>query len=372
MSEYIVFVAKEHYNPLGIIRTLGESGINPIVICVKGDISFIGYSKYVKKAYYVNSPEEGLELIIKEFGNNKDDKSYILTGDDVVVSLLDKNYDILKNNFYFYNAGENGRINYFMNKDNMFDLVMKHGIKVAKTWKIKVGEIPQDIKYPVMTKAINSTGDEWKDIVFICNNEYELMEAFENIKSENILIQTYINKKDEVSFDGFSINKGRNVFIVFEAYQKYNIPDKYSPYWEIKNPQNTEIINKIENIISELALDGIFEFEFMIDENDQLWFLEINFRNTALGYATTIANMPQVIYWCDSIKNGYISTEYRKNIPNDLCAMAECFDYDVRVKTGELSHGEWIKQYIKSECKLYKGRNDDEPFYRFLWHKYSK
>lgn len=48
-----------------------------------------------------------------------------------------------------------------MNKDVMMDLVTKHGIQVAKTWKVKVGEIPEEIEYPIMTKAINSIGKEW-------------------------------------------------------------------------------------------------------------------------------------------------------------------------------------------------------------------
>lgn len=45
MREYIVLVTKEHYNPLGIVRTLGESGISPIVVAVKGDLKFVGQSK---------------------------------------------------------------------------------------------------------------------------------------------------------------------------------------------------------------------------------------------------------------------------------------------------------------------------------------
>lgn len=372
MREYIVFVSKEHYNPLGIVRTLGESGISPIVVCVKGELEFVGHSKYVKEAYYVDSPEDGLEFIINRFGKSTDCKSFILTGDDVTVALLDRNYDRLKDYFYFYNAGESGRINYYMNKDNMFSLVERHGINIAKTWKIKVGEIPEDIEYPVMTKAINSIGDEWKDIVFICHNEEELQDSFKHIKSKYILVQTYIEKIDEVSFDAFSINKGENIFVVFEAYQEYNIPDKYSPYWKIKNPKNTDIIEKIKSVISEIKLEGVFEFEFMIDKRGRLWFLEINFRNTALGYATTIAGMPQIKYWCDSMERKYIDENYRKDIPEGLHAIAECFDYDVRVKSGNMSHGEWMKQYIKAECKLYKGRDDDEPFYRFLMYKYTK
>lgn len=193
MREYIVFVSKEHYNPLGIVRTLGEAGISPVVICVKGELKFVGQSKYVKKKYYVDTPEEGLKLIISRFAKSTSEKSYILTGDDVTVSVLDKHYDKLKDYFYFYNAGKTGRIIHYMDKDNMLRVAKKHGLDVAKTWKIHVGEIPRDIEYPVMTKAVNSLGSEWKNIVFICDNEQELREACSKIQSEYILVYCIVD-----------------------------------------------------------------------------------------------------------------------------------------------------------------------------------
>lgn len=372
MKEYIVLVTKEHYNPLGIVRTLGEAGIRPIVVAVKGDLKFVGQSKYVKEKYYVDSTEEGINLIIDKFAKN-DEKSFILTGDDVTVAMLDKHYDRLKNYFYFYNAGEAGRIAHYMNKDVMMDLVTKHGIQIVKTWNVKVGEIPVDIVYPIMTKAINSIGAEWKDIVYICNNDRELKSAFNNMKSENVLIQQYVEKVDEISFDAFSINRGKDIFVVMEANQVYNMPDKYSPYWMIKNSENKEMQEKISKVIEEIGLEGIFEFEFIKDKEGNLWFLEINFRNTALGYATTVAGIPQVVYWCESMEKGFIDKKkYYKKIPEGLTAMAECFDYDARVKTGKVTKKEWKKQFKCAECKMYKGRKDNIPFYIFRWYKLTK
>ena len=84
MSEYIVFVSKEHYNQLGIVRTLGEAGIKPVTVIVEGDLRFVGQSKYVKKRHYVKSSEDGVKLIIDQYAR-KGEKSFILTGDDVAV-----------------------------------------------------------------------------------------------------------------------------------------------------------------------------------------------------------------------------------------------------------------------------------------------
>ena len=371
MREYIVFVSKEHYNPLGIIRTLGEAGIRPVVVIVKGEPVFIGQSRYVKKRHYVNNPEDGIKIIKEKYANTEE-KSFILTGDDVTVMTLDKHYNDLKDHFIFYNAGEANRITRYMNKDNMIEVAIKHGLNVAKTWKVTVGDIPADIKYPIMTKAINSFGSEWKNIVFICHNDEELRTAYSKIKSPEILLQQYIEKIDEVSFDGFSVDHGKQTIILTEVYQEYCIPDKYSPYWDVKNNTDLETTGKIKEIIKEIGLEGIFEFEFMVDKEHRLWFLEINFRNTALGYSTTAAGMPQVILWCDSMETNRIKEGITKKIPDGFKAMAECFDYDARVKTGIISKKEWMKQYKTCQCKLYKGHDDNIPFYRFMLYKLFK
>lgn len=160
IRKYIVFVSKDHYNPLGIVRTLGEAHIEPIVVVVKGEPKLVSKSKYVKVKHFVDSPEEGLKLILSKYAVSKTEKSFILTGDDVTVSLLDRHYEKLKDYFYFYNAGENGRIRRFMNKDELNRLALKHGFNIPRTWKVSPGEIPEDLEYPIMTKAVHSFGAE--------------------------------------------------------------------------------------------------------------------------------------------------------------------------------------------------------------------
>jgi Predicted ATP-grasp enzyme len=367
MSEYIVFSGREHYNSLGIVRTLGEAGIAPIFIAVEGGLKFVGQSKYVKEKHYVKNVEDGVQLIIDRFKGDKSDKSFILVEDDWTVAALDEKYEELKDYFYFFNA--QGNIKHFLDKSVQKELAIKYGLNVPKIWRVRVGEVPDDIEYPIITKAINSISEEWKDIVFICKNESELLEAYGKMRSKSILLQQYIEKVDEVSFDAFSIDLGKKSTIVLEAYQEYCISDKYSPYWKIQNYKNTDVGNRIKQIISEIGFEGIFEFEFLIDKDARLWFLEINLRNTALGYATTCAGMPQVILWCKSMKTGEIDEGYRVIIPDGFHAMAECFDYDARVKTGMISRIDWFKQFEASECKLYKGKDDDVPFSLFMHYK---
>ncbi len=370
MAEYIVFASKDHYNPLGIVRTLGEAGIRPIVVVVKTSPALVAKSKYAKVKHYVNDPEEGIKLILSKYATDKTDKSFILTGDDVTVSILDSYYDQLKDYFYFYNAGETGRIKKVMDKDYMCTLALKHGFDVAKTWKVEVGEIPRDIEYPVITKAINSFGEEWKGIVRICNNEEELRQAFNNIKkSKYVLLQKYVEKVDEQSYDGFAVNRGQDIFCTVQNNEVYHIPGQYAPFWSNKNVDDEEFISKATAMLSEIGFEGIFEFEFLVGVDKKLYFLEVNLRNTVNGWTSTVAGMPLAVLWCESMALGKVKPNCRKEIPEGFTTMAECFDYDARVKKGLISRKEWMKQYRASNAKLYKGRNDFLPFFSFMWHK---
>lgn len=64
----IVF-AIEHYNPLGVIRTLGEYGVHPVFIGVKNKVRVASASKYISKCHQVDTVEEGYAVLMEEYGS---------------------------------------------------------------------------------------------------------------------------------------------------------------------------------------------------------------------------------------------------------------------------------------------------------------
>ena len=101
--KFIVF-ALDHYNPLGMIRTLGENGIAPIYIAVKHKIDLGVKSKYVSRVHKVDSVEEGYHILLGEYGN-EEIKPFLLTSDDRTTGYLDEHYDEVKEKFILFNAG---------------------------------------------------------------------------------------------------------------------------------------------------------------------------------------------------------------------------------------------------------------------------
>lgn len=366
---YIEF-GEEHYNPLGLIRSLGETGIRPVAIITKGDFRFASKSKYISKLFLVDTIEDGYKVLIENYGNEKN-KPILYTTDDKVTSFLDNHYEEIKDKFIFYNAGKNGRITEFMDKDNINKLAVKHGFKVAKNWVVKPGEIPKDIEYPIMTKAIISTLENWKSDVFICNNEDELKEAYKAIRSKEVLIQKYINKKNELCIDGYSVNRGNNVFYAIATNYNNIIKNAYSNYMRVMNCNYSQVEQKLSKMFKEIGFEGIFSVEFLIDQNDDLYFLEINFRNSTWSWASTKAGMNLPVLWANAMEDNKIVEKSYKEF-KQFNAMAEFNDFKDRVKSHEVTFFQWFRQMLECKCLYFLDIKDMGPIFSRINHKIVK
>jgi len=367
--KYIV-LGGEHYNPLGLVRSLGIAGIKPIAIIKKADYGLTSKSKYISKLHLVETNEDGLELLLKEYGNESS-KPFVFTSDDQMTSILDNNYNKLKDKFVFYNAGEQGRISKYMKKDEIMKLATECGLKVAKSWKVKNKKIPIDIMYPVLTKALISTKDNWKADSYICNNEKELKEALNKIKAEEILIQEYITKKNELCYDGYSCDKGKKVLYAISSDYLYVKEGAYSNYMLVSNNHHSELEEKLDEMFKKIGFEGIFSVEFLVDKNDNYYFLEINFRNSTWSWASTVAGMNLPVLWSSSMLNKKeFKTAYKKFKP--FKAMVEMLDFNDRVRTKQVNIFKWILEFLSCKVKYYWFYKDLKPIVSKIIHKINK
>lgn len=368
--KFIVF-GEDHYNPLGICRSLGEEGIPVIAVLVGKNPCLINHCKYVKTLHLVNTEEEGLELIIREYGH-EELKPFILVGTDNAVSLLDDNYNRLKDHFYFFNAGEQGRVNQFMDKNVICDAAVACGIDKPKGETLKRGELPTTLRYPILTKVTKSTKGAWKKDMFICQNEAELKEAYQHIQADEILAQEFIVKKNELCLDGFSINGGEEIWMPNTSEYLRFTPKGYGQYMLIKPFEDEEVRNKIQNVLKTAHYSGVFEVEILLDKNDHLWFLEVNFRNSTWSYAYTKAGLNLPYQWAKSTVEGHIdygSAHIRKT---PFTAMAEFNDLKDGVMTGQVNILKWIYQFLTCNVHYTYNSKDKKPFFYAIWGMIKK
>lgn len=365
----IVF-ALEHYNPLGLIRSLGENGINPVYIAVKRKCEIASKSKYISKCHYVDTIEEGYKLVVLEYGSfDKDHRPFILFSDDKSVGYFDLHYDEVKDKFIFYNAGQAGMINEFMDKQKILNLAKDCGFNVLESQVVKIGEVPKGIKYPIITKDITPNSGNWKSDVFICQNEDELIEAYKHITSPLIQLQRFVDKQNECALEGFTAKRGKQVFIATEHTWKYLIKGYYSPYQNVRMFNRPEMQANLEKMFEKIGFDGIFEVEFLIDKDGTYYFLEVNFRASAWNYAATTVGMPMPYLWVKSMIDGGIDNSYSKKF-EDFSAISEPIDFGKRVDSGAISFAEWLKDFKESKCTYYYNKDDIEPF-KILFEKWD-
>lgn len=362
----VIVFAQEHYNPLGLIRSLGENGISPIFISVKRKGPVACLSKYISVCHHVDNVEQGFELLLREYGN-EEQKPYVLFSDDMCIGYVDQHYDELKDKFICYNAGQQGRINEFMDKQKILDLAKEHGFNVLDSVVVKTGDVPEGLKYPIITKDISPTAGGWKSDVFVCQNEEELRVAMTKITSPEVQIQPFINKKNEYAIEGFSINHGKEIFYGTTLTWKYQIPGYYSPYHDVTMFKDKELGEKIRGLFEEIGFEGIFEVEFLIDQDDTYYFLEANFRASAWNYSSTVAGMPLSYLWVKSMDAGHIDPEDEKEF-EDFTDMSEVIDYGIRVDKGMVSLAEWLRDFKAARGTYYYNEKDMAPFEHLLEH----
>lgn len=366
--KHIVF-CQDHYNPLGVVRSLGEEGISPIVILL--DVNkphLINKSKYIGKLHQVKTIEEGYHKLLSLYGN-EELKPFLYSCSDDIESYLDLHYDELEPHFFFFNAGEQGKITRMMEKKEMIRMAVECGIDIPKTEVVKVGELPKTLRYPVLTKAVISTMANWKSNVHICQNEKELLEAYKTIKGEEIILQEYIVKKNELCLDGVSVNGGEKVYLPIQSEYIRFTPDAYGNYIYFQPYKEMDLLPKIQAIFKMTGFSGVFSMEFLRDKDGHFYFLEINFRNSTWSYAHTHVGVNLPLIWAKSVLAGHLDISDVTITKKTFTAIQEFTDFKDSVLGGAISVKQWLKDFKDCDCPFYYNKQDNAPFWSILRKK---
>ena len=116
-----------------------------------------------------------------------------------------------------------------------------------------------------------------------------------------------------------------------------------------------------KKMFKEIGFEGIFEVEFLIDQDGSYYFLETNFRASAWNHTGSIAGMPLSYLWVKSTLNGKIDKKDKKNfIP--FTDMSEVIDFGKRVDSGKISLAQWLLEFKQAKGTYFYDEYDPEPF----------
>ena len=360
-----IVLGGDNMNTLSIIRSLGESGISPVAIIVQeGNTPLVHYCRFVGEYITTYSIEECVPSILRF--SNESLKPFVYTSDDNHQRELDLHYEILKDKFYFFNAGGAGSITHLMNKDVLCNLAKRNGFVIPEGEVVNRGDLPQKLAFPVFTKTITPYSQGWKTDAGIYYSPEELLRGYKNMLTDQFLLQEYIAKKNEFEIHGFSINGGQHVFLSFYSlyYRVNETSFGYYKYYSLL--KDKELEERIIAMIREIRYTGVFEVEFLVDQSDRLIFLEINFRFALSNYACTFGGVNLPVLWAQSVLNGCIETDRIIPTQKQFSFMNEFPDLMSIRRTKQVSLWEWFSECVNADCLMLFHRNDQKPFWGFL------
>lgn len=362
-----IVLCEDHYNPLTLIRSLGLDGISPIIVLIGENPYLIPTSKFARNIVIFRTIEDGFNYILEEYGH-EEYKPFLYSCSDNIATLFDKNYSILKDRFYFFNGGADGQISQYMDKENIILAAEQCGLDIPKSERVQHGQMPSVVNFPIMTKSIRSTIGGWKNDVFICNNAEELQDAYKVIKSDPLLIEEFIEKKNELCVDGISFNGGEEVYMPFKVNYLRFTNKAYGNYMLVSLFDDAVLKDKIIQLFRKTKFSGIFSIEFLITPQDELKFLEINFRHSTWAISSRVGGADLPLIWANSCIAGKLDVGNVSLKKEPFTAMAELADFNDHVRHGELSLLKWIKDFHNCPCPYFYHPKDRAPFFATVRH----
>lgn len=374
--KHIVFCFP-HANSLGVVRGIAKGGLNPIVVCIgslKEDDGFY-HSKYINEIYRFETPSEGLDFIVKKI-SDEDYKNFLYLITDFSIRICDERYDELKKHFFFFNSGGAFRLTQYLNKDKLCALAQACGLPVPKFEIVKRGCQPKNLTYPIFIKTNNSFAN-WKSDVGIAYNERDLVELCRTFVSDEWIMEEYIDKKFEDSWQGISVNGGQQVFMPYRKRYVRLRKNDYGTYmyYEVCQPPKKIAIG-VQQMLRKMNFSGCFEVEFLLDQKEKLHFLEINPRFSASNQGMLAGGVNMPLEWALSVLNGKIDENSIKLNEKPYYVMNEFVDFSKQVLTGNISIFQYLKDMKQSSSLFYYQEDDVSPFFYELkirvWRKLKK
>lgn len=370
--KFVIF-GSDHYNTLGAVRSLGEVGIRPDVILhphYSDTPHLTNNSKYVGKVYIVDSVEKGYECLMENY-TNEALLPFVYSCDDWVESYLDTHMDEIKDKFYFFHGTKQGIVSHYMDKDAISKLGEECGFNIPKAERLKRGELPKGLRYPVITKSMMSIEGGWKKDVHICQSEAELLEAYKTIKSTDLLVEEFIEKETEFCYDSFAINNGNDVVMPYKSTYLRAKRGAYGNYILYTKTQEKDIVEGVKKMISKVGFTGIFEAEFLLAKDGTVYFLEINFRNSTWSYPMTFGGVNMLYYWAKGTLSNHLDSNIHAKL-DKFKGLVEPMDFKEFVLTGKVSVFTWLYQLFTADCLFYYNPKDKKPVWAHFKHLVKK
>ncbi len=365
----IIVIGPSHINSLGIIRSLGEFGCRVFYIDHLGKAGFSTKSRYIEKYWVADDDMSVIDILMTRF-NHEQKKPILIPASDKSTSILDRHYNLLAQNFILPNIDEReNTISRMMDKNALNELAKKHGFVVPDSINYRFGEIAVEqliksmpVNLPCIIKPLKSIDGSKADMA-VCHTVGALSSTLKRLERYNdeVLIQEFVFKEGELGVQGFSTPQGEVIIPgVITKLRQAIVAKGSTTYGKLTQKHPLIDSRKIKSFIKKLGYVGIFDIEFMFRGND-VYFIEMNFRNGAYGYAFTKAGVNIPVLWSLSNSGNDISN-MRLSVKGETTFINEVSDFR-HVLKGKVRLATWLAQLFRADTHLLFTFSDLKPFF---------
>lgn len=362
MNEVIV-IGDSTNNTLSVIRSLGQAGVRQTLI-LKTDDDFcnVTESKYVRHSPLVKIADiNELEKVLNSI--DADGQLIVCTFDEAAM-WADEHEETLSKKFVTPCRG--GHIGELFNKEAQCRLAEECGLTVPKSRLFNRGDALSDIDidFPLLIKPLVSTGGEKSDI-HICRNEKDLEKALNHDSScERFVAQEFIDKEYELDCIGVSTDDEVILSGAVRKIRHYPPLTGAGAYGKFIPISMTDVdVKGVEKFIRRSGYHGPFSVEFLHTKDGKNYFMEVNFRNEGLAYASTCAGA--------NLHAVYVGAErYDASKVKSLYMMNYALDF-LYVKSGDLPFRTWLRDFLRTSCFINFSLRDPMPTIKHYLSKFT-
>ena len=285
-----VILKLDHYQSLGIIRSLGKLKIPVYGIGISG-ISHSSLSRYCKKSFTIdmdNLGDEKLNNFLLNLADRLNKRPVLIPTTDETALFVARNSEQLRNHFIFSDSPADV-ISSFSNKKDCYFLARHYGIPTQKSiFPLTTNEVinfSREAVYPLVLKGIDGGKLEKKagKKMVIVENRSELLSYYKLLEDRdypNLIIQEYIPQDHNQMwiFNGyFDLHSNCKAAFTGIKIRQNPIYTGMTSFGVCR--WNDKLIDLSSKLMKEVGYHGPVDIDFIYDKNDNTYkILDVNPR----------------------------------------------------------------------------------------------
>ena len=367
MGNKVVLIGTEHYNLLGLVRSFGTNGIRPYGVLINVDRrkKFVSKSKFWEKTWVVESVEEGIELAIRKFGN---EKVVLIPTIDKAALYIDQHLNEL-NKFFILGSIKNkqGAVAKLMEKDEQVSFIREIGFDSLDSVVVDL-ENPSEVpKFPIIMKPVASAEGQKIDIRIVSDKEEmkKVITSLRNLGYTRTLAQHFLTNKKEYVITGAICDKLVS-YALIENERIWPLEKGtgcYSLFSQDKELHDYSV--KLLNSIARYGYSGPIDIELFRTEDGKIYVNEINWRSSGRNFVSQHTKVYSVYLWYRLV-TGQGGTDMQTIYKGSGSVMTESSDIK-NIFAHKVSALTWVIQFINSSCYALIYHKDLKPLlFRFM------